>query len=448
MDTDTIAAPITALAVSPVITVRVSGKGAAKVFSVMDKNGVSGVIPQPNIVSRYVFNISEDNIHDDVLAVYFKAPRSFTGEDTVEISFHGNPIIVKSALNSIYSLGIRPALGGEFSKRAFMNGKIDLTQAESIQELISAKSLEGVNSAYNQLAGGLRKELDALKDKLLNMKAVMEAKIDFPDEDTVDEEIPVLKKSCRECSAKCGRLISSYSSYRNANKGVDLVIAGKPNVGKSSLMNTLLKEERSIVSSIPGTTRDFIKENLYIGSIPVHITDTAGIRGDVSGDIERLGIELSEEKIKSADIVLVLLDISSPLSIEDKKILAMTDGLCRIVAGNKIDISDTPSFDADIYISAKEGVNMDALIDILKEKTAMKDSELISGAAAITERHRFNLVKIEELLLKIEREIEKYPLDMMAMDLETCIKLLEEITGETYTEEVLDIVFSTFCIGK
>ena len=199
-NTDTIAAPITPLVKSPVITIRISGSNALKVYSLMEKGGKSISVSDilPNYVSLYRFNIKSENLHDDVLSVYFKAPHSFTGEDVVEISFHGNPLLVNAAFTEIYKLGIRHAEGGEFSKRAFLNGKIDLTQAESIQELISAKSIEGVNSAYNQLQGSLRFELDSIKDILLKMKAVMEAKIDFPDEDIVDEEIEILKNHCKK----------------------------------------------------------------------------------------------------------------------------------------------------------------------------------------------------------------------------------------------------------
>ena len=403
---------------------------------------------KPNYVSLYRFNIEKENLHDDVLAVYFKAPHSFTGEDVVEISFHGNPVLVNAALYAIYSLNIRPAEGGEFSKRAFLNGKIDLTQAESIQELISAKSVEGVNSAYNQLQGSLKHELDSIKDKLLKMKAVMEAKIDFPDEDTVDEELPVLKQDCENILSVIDGLISSYKSYRNANRGLEIVIAGKPNVGKSSLMNAFLKEERAIVSDIAGTTRDFIKESLYIGGIPVHLTDTAGIRLS-DENIEQIGIDRSRQKIESADIVLLLLDVSRPLTEEDYNILEDTKNYNRIIIGNKLDITENMSYDkADIYISAKTGINIEKLVDILREKTSLHDNEIKTNAAAITERHHTILIKIKEIIEKINLSLGVYPIDMLCIDLERAISLLSEITGDNYTEKVLDIVFSSFCIGK
>ncbi len=450
MNNDTIVAPITPLVTSPVITLRVSGSEALKVYSLMERCGKSINISdiKPNYVRLYRFNIREEKLHDDVLAVYFKSPYSFTGEDVVEISFHGNPVLVNAALSSIYSLNIRHAEGGEFSKRAFLNGKIDLTQAESIQELIAAKSIEGVNSAYNQLQGFLRYRIDSIKDMLLKMKAVMEAKIDFPDEDTVDEELPVLKNNCTNILSIIDELILSYKSYRNANRGLDVVIAGRPNVGKSSLMNAFLKEERAIVSNIPGTTRDFIKESLYIGGIPIHLTDTAGIRFS-NENIEKIGIDISRKKIESADIILLLLDISLPLTDEDYHILDITKDLNRIVIGNKVDITENKSYDnADIYISAKESINIEQLVKILKEKTELHDAEIHSNATAITERHHTILINIKELINKIDLSLGIYPMDMLCIDLERAINLLSEITGDNYTEKVLDIVFSSFCIGK
>ena len=450
INADTIAAPITPLVTSPVITLRISGSDALKVYSLMEKGGKSINISdiKSNYVSLYRFNIKKENLHDDVLAVFFKAPHSFTGEDVVEISFHGNPVLVNAALSAIYSLNIRPAEGGEFSKRAFLNGKIDLTQAESIQELIYAKSIEGINSAYNQLQGSLKYELDSIKNRLLKMKAVMEAKIDFPDEDTVDEELPVLKQDCENILSVTGCLISSYKSYRNANRGLEIVIAGKPNVGKSSLMNAFLKEERAIVSDTPGTTRDFIKESLYIGGIPVHLTDTAGIRLS-DENIEQIGIGKSRQKIETADIVLLLLDVSIPLTEEDYNILEDTKNSNRIIIGNKLDITNNKSYDkSDIYISAKTGINIDELLEILREKTSLYDNEIKSNAAAITERHHNILINIKEIIEKINLSLGIYPIDMLCIDLERAINLLSEITGDNYTEKVLDIVFSSFCIGK
>lgn len=450
MINDTIAAPITPLVVSPVISIRISGSDALKVFSLMEKGGSSVDIAniKPNYVSLYKFNIKDEDLYDDVLAVYFKAPHSFTGEDVVEISFHGNPVLVNTALSSIYKLGIRNAEGGEFSKRAFLNGKIDLTQAESIQELISAKSIDGVHSAYNQLHGSLKNNLDFIKDKLLSMKAIMEAKIDFPDEDTLDSESEVLKENSLEVIKNIDNLLESYKSYRMHNKGIDIVIAGKPNVGKSSLLNALLKEERAIVSDIAGTTRDFIKENLYIGGIPVHITDTAGIHSS-SEYVEKIGIDKSIEKINNSDIVFLILDISKPITSEDKYLLDITSKSNRIIIGNKIDIGSAENFsEADIYISAKNNENMDKFIELIKSRVSISNNDIKTSATAITQRHYTLLLEVRQIIEKISSSIYIYPIDMLCIDLERAINLISEITGDNYTEKVLDIVFSSFCIGK
>ncbi len=450
VSSDTIVAAITPIVTSPIIVVRISGNNALSVFSLMEKNSKRVDISKikPNYTSLYRFNIDNEKLHDDVLVTYFKSPNSFTGEDVVEISFHGNPILVNAALSSIYSLNIRHASGGEFSKRAFLNGKIDLTQAESIQELISAKSIEGINSAYNQLQGSLKNQLDSIKDILLKMKAIMEAKIDFPDEDTTSEEIKILKNESENVLLIINSLIASYKSYRNANKGLDIVIAGKPNVGKSSLINTFLKEERAIVSDIPGTTRDFIKESLYIAGIPVNIIDTAGIHLSTE-NIEKVGINISKEKIKNADIILLLLDISIPLNDDDYYLLDNTKDLNRIIVGNKIDISNNKYYDnADVYISAKNNINIDKLVDLICKKISLEDNEIKSSAVAITERHNYILTNIKSIIEKINNNLSIYPIDMLCIDLEKAINLLSEITGTNYTEEVLNIVFSSFCIGK
>ena len=450
MINDTIAAPITPLVVSPVITIRISGSDALKVFSLMEKGGSSVDINKikPNYVSLYKFIIKDEDLYDDVLAVYFKAPYSFTGEDVVEISFHGNPVLVNAALSAVYKLGIRSAEGGEFSKRAFLNGKIDLTQAESIQELISAKSVDGVYSAYNQLHGSLKNNLDFIKDKLLSVKAIMEAKIDFPDEDTLDSESEVLKENSLEVIKNINNLIENYKSYRMYNKGIDIVIAGKPNVGKSSLLNALLKEERAIVSDIAGTTRDFIKENLYIAGIPVHITDTAGIHSS-SEYVEKIGIDKSIEKINNCDIVFLILDISKPLSNEDKYLLDITSKSNRIIIGNKIDIGSIENYNnADIYISAKNNENMDKFIELIKSRVSISNNDIKTSATAITQRHYTLLVEVKNIIEKISSSIYTYPIDMLCIDLENAINLISEITGDNYTEKVLDIVFSSFCIGK
>lgn len=444
---DTIAAPITPLVTAPVITVRVSGSGALKVFSAMRLSGGGVPNPVPNMMKRYIFQSEKDGIMDDVLAVYFKAPHSYTGEDVVEISFHGNPVIVTSALGALYDMGIRRAEPGEFSRRAFLNGKMDLTQAEAVQELISAGTETGARHAYGQLDGEVRRKLDEMKNRLLDVKAVIEARLDFPDED-IGEDDGEIVEGVKGILEECKSLLMAYRCLRTHRRGFTVVIAGKPNVGKSSLLNALLREERAIVSDVPGTTRDYIKEDLYLGTVPVQIVDTAGVRE--SGDyLESEGVKRSRSKIESADLVLVVLDLSGVLDDNDARILDMTEGCERIIIGNKSDVYSPSGFvPADILVSAAENINIDKLIELIKEKTGVLDSDKISGVVSVTERHAHGLRVIIGVLSSMLEDFSGRPLDMAAMDIERCISQFEEITGEKYTEEVLNRVFSRFCIGK
>lgn len=448
MTTDTIAAPITPLVNAPIIALRISGKDALKVFSLLKTGGNTGGEPVHAVMKRYVFCGKNPVATDDVMAVYFKAPNSYTGEDTAEIYFHGNPITVRAALKEIYALGIRPAQRGEFSKRAFLNGKIDLTQAEAVQELIGAKTEATAFNAYRQLKGVVKSHLDEMKNALLDVKALIEAKLDFPDEDTGSDEIEYIRTEISKVLDWCSKTVEGYSALSRHNKGISVVIAGKPNVGKSSLMNALLKEDRAIVSSIAGTTRDFIAEDLYIGAVPVQVIDTAGVR--VSGDlIEAEGVKRSEDKIKSADLVLVVVDLSSIMDGDDAKILELTKDTPRIIVGNKMDkCLGEVAVPCHVAVSAATGKNIDRLIDLIKEKSALADGFHISTTVSVTERHGFLLTEAAEILKTIIDNVELNPLDMTAMDLDRCVDIFKEITGEKYTEDILDRIFSRFCIGK
>lgn len=446
---DTIVAPITPLLHSPVIVIRISGSDAHSVSKLLTKaDGTPIAELTHGYMHHYRFALADGGF-DDVMAVYFKAPHSYTGEDTLEISFHGNPIIVTKALSAIYDLGIRAAMNGEFSKQAFLNGKLDLTQAEAVQSLIAAKTEKGVYYAYEQLHGSVRKSLDMMMNKLLEVLAVIEAKIDFPDDETGDDDVTLmLVSSVTDVLADCNRLLESYRSLRIFNDGLTVVLAGKPNVGKSSLMNALLGSDRSIVSAEPGTTRDYISEELLLGDMPVKIIDTAGLRKALD-DAESQGVDRSELRIRSADIVLVVLDLSGVLNIEDAKVLELTESCNRLIVGNKSDEYRLSNFvPADIIVSAKKGHNIDKLIQMIRERAGMHDFEKLSGTATVTERHAYSLRVVIMVLTALLVDIEKKPLDMVAIDLNMCVSQFEEITGKKYTEDILDIIFSKFCIGK
>ncbi len=445
---DTIVAPITAFVNSPVIVVRISGDNALNITNLLrtSKGNTPSTLTHSK-VSRYSFLLN-DGLEDDVLVSYFKNPNSFTGEDVVEISFHGNPIIVKHALQSMYNLGFRPAEAGEFSKRAFLNGKMDLTQAEAIQELIAAKTAKGVNLAYKQLTGRVRHEFDILLDDFLSLKANIEARIDFPDEDGAgDDSVDYLLSSIADIKSKINLLIAGYNSMRKNVEGLKLVLAGKPNVGKSSLLNILLRRERAIVSATAGTTRDYIAEDLFLSDIPITLYDTAGVRVS-SDDIESSGVERSIDLINDADIVLVVLDLSKQLDSDDDKILSLTKDINRIVIGNKCDLDINNKYDVDIKVSAKSSDNIKALSEMIKDKAGMNDFDVNATTATVTERHVALLNDVLSLIDELMFHVKQSPLDMIAIDVESCINLIQEITGEVYTEKVLDIIFEKFCIGK
>ncbi len=446
---DTIVAPITALVNSPVIVIRISGENAFKVTELLrtSKGEKPANIAHAKMV-RYAFVIPDYDLEDDVMAVFFESPKSFTGENVVEISFHGNPIIVRHALESLYNLGFRPAEAGEFSKRAFINGKLDLTQAEAIQELIAAKTSKGVNLAYKQLTGRVRHEFDELLDEFLSIKANVEARIDFPDEDGAgDDSVDYLKGTVQNIRNKIERLITGYASMRKSVDGLKIVLAGKPNVGKSSLMNVLLRKERAIVSATAGTTRDYIAEDLYISDIPIKLYDTAGVR--VSGDeIEASGVERSINLINDADIILHVVDLCNGLDEDDQNIISLTSEMNTLVIGNKCDLVESSSVDVDICVSAKANINIEALSDLIKEKAGMNDFDVQASTVSVTERHVSLMKEMLVLLDDLLSHVEYAPLDMLAIDIEGCINKLQEITGDVYTEKVLDIIFSKFCIGK
>lgn len=447
---DTIAAAITPLIAAPVITVRISGDEALKVFGLMrdsKNNPVDTFSLKPNFIHRYKF-LTSNGMTDDVMAVYFKAPRSFTGEDVVEISFHGNPILLRSVFSSMFTIGFRNAMPGEFSKRAFLNGKMDLTQAEAVQDLIAAKSEKGIHYAYEQLAGSVRGQLDKMKSSLLELKAAVEAKIDFPDEDTVDDLLPLMKLSIADILKQVNQLTDAYSSLRFSQSKCSVVLAGKPNAGKSSLLNALLNEDRAIVSEVPGTTRDFIKEELYLGGLPLEIVDTAGVRKS-SDEIEVAGISKTFDKILSADLVLIVLDLETGITTEDEYILLKTKNVKRLVVANKSDMQNNSSGDWDIDVSAKTGYNIDALKLLVKERIAAFDrTDDAVNVAPVTERHYFLLSEAQVVLASLAQDIDSKALDMIAFDIEFCLNKFMEITGERYSEQVLDIIFSKFCIGK
>jgi tRNA modification GTPase len=444
---DTIFAPITPVVNSAVIVVRVSGPTATDVYTLLRKK--SGECFK-DFEHRKVYHLDflyNNNPIDDVLVYYFKAPNSYTGEDVIEISFHGNPKIVSMAFSEFKKLGFRFAEPGEFTKRAFLNGKIDLSQAEAVNELISSKSEFAVMRSFEQLKGNLREDLIGFKDDLLDILSVVEVFVDFPDEDIDEEQILFCKEKLSSILDNLLVLLDNFNKVKYLKSGISVSIIGKPNVGKSSLLNVLLNENRAIVSDIPGTTRDYIEGMIMIGDLPVKFIDTAGIR-TADSSIEAFGIEKSFERVKDADIVLLVFDVSSKLSDEDYRLLELVNDKKIIVVGNKSDKDKVLDYNCDVYVSSKTKEGIKALQDIIYKSTLGVDFDKINQTFLITERHFSTFQEVYDILFALSSNFDIERLDLISIDLHYCLDKITEITGQKYTDELLDNIFSKFCIGK
>lgn len=451
---DTIVAPVTPLITSAVIILRISGRNALDcAWNLTLSSGKPIVVNDIKVRYVYTGNFvdSDGVVLDEVVFYYFKSPASYTGEDVLEISFHGNPQIVRKALSVLYDKGIRAAEPGEFTKRAFLNGKLDLTQAESVASLIESKTEKGVYYSFKQLKGSLSERIINIKNTLVDISSVIEAYVDFPEDDLSSHDSEFVSNRLNNVLFDISSLIDSYKKYRYQREGLKIVIVGKPNVGKSSLLNSLLEEERAIVSEIPGTTRDFIEEVISIKGIPVRLMDTAGLRGE--GDfIESRGIEKARNKIEDADIVLVMVDLSSDIEVEDQEIFDMTEGKNRIVLGNKDDlvnnISNAKKSIVDLCVSAKYSSNFRLLEDMIYNRVSADDSELLAVDVITNERHVVLLKKLHDILTSVKSKFFSEHLDLISIDMGMALDIVSEFTGEKYTEEILDNIFQKFCLGK
>jgi tRNA modification GTPase len=391
---------------------------------------------------------------DDCVYHPYSAGASFTGEDMLEIFTHGNPLIVRLMIDDLLKRGCRAAEPGEFTRRAFLNGRMDLTQAEAVQDLISARSEQALAAAQRQLNGSVGRAVNALLEKLLRVIAWTEAYIDFPEEDLPPESStgPISELVAIQDYAKRMMATAPYSAM--LREGARTVIAGEPNAGKSSLLNALLGEERAIVSTEPGTTRDYIEERLVVGTYLLRVVDTAGLRGDAAG-IEGIGIVKSREQIARADLVLFVVDSTLPPSPPPFDLAALRQGAGLIVVENKCDLPGSVSM-ADVLpdavhvrVSALSGTGLDELRDAVTAALAQcwhnpgQDDVLVSArhAAALKEMCA-NLASAADKLRT------RAPLELAANDLRCALDALGQIVGRVDNERVLDLVFSTFCIGK
>ncbi|HPT83076.1 MAG TPA: tRNA uridine-5-carboxymethylaminomethyl(34) synthesis GTPase MnmE [Limnochordia bacterium] len=461
MGEDTIAAVATPLGEGGIGIIRLSGPQALAIADEMfrRKDG-QNLLAQPTYTLRYgkVVDPKTGRQLDEAIVLVMRAPHSYTAEDVVEIQCHGGVVVIREVLNLALELGARLAEPGEFTKRAFLNGRLDLAQAEAVLDLIQAQTRQGLEVAVDQLEGSLSRRIGQIRERLYDLAVRIEASIDFPEDDLPDVELAWVERGLRDAVAHTEELLATADEGKILREGLKTVITGKPNVGKSSLLNTLLNENRALVTDIPGTTRDTIEEVVNLRGVALRLIDTAGIR-ESSDLVERLGVERSLQLLQEADLVLHVLDRSEGLSPEDFQILELTRDMRRIVLVNKTDLP--PAWDlAELGELDAPLLEMSLLKEPGRVVTALSETILgllgervhsSAGSRALVTRARH-----KQALQQAKKGLEEalntllagLPLDLVAVDLYHALEALGEITGETVRENVLDRIFAEFCIGK
>lgn len=398
---------------------------------------------------HYGYIMDNNEIVDEVVCNLFIGPKSFDGENTVEINCHGGIYVTNCVLQVLLNNGFRLAERGEFSKRAFLNKRLDLTQAEAIMDIISSNNSIALKSSNNSLRSQTSKLVNSFRDKLLDLLAKIEVNIDYPEYDdavTVTNEYlyPIINELIEEMKV----ILYNSSISTIAIHGIKTAIVGKPNVGKSSLLNMLLDEDKAIVSSIAGTTRDLVEGSLNIGNITLHLIDTAGIR-ESDDYVESIGILRSQKAINEADLVLLVLDSSNELEDEDYKLLDLTKDKKRIIIANKNDLSCNINHDVDVYISAKEKKGIDLLADKIYKITNLCDFNIDEGKY-LNNNRQVNLMNkaYNSLLNALDAINNGVDVDLIEIDIKDAFDSLGEITGEAYPEELITALFTKFCLGK
>ncbi len=443
MKEKTICALATPIGTGGISIIRISGNES---LNIAKNFFVSKQIDFDNIKPRYLYlgNFVSEEVKDQVLMVYFKAPYSFTGEDVVEFQFHGGQLLAQKILKSILTK-CSLAEPGEFSKRAFLNGKISLDEAEGISELILAESDTQLKAAEILQSGKLTKTVVEMQNKITDLLAEIEANLDYPDD---VEENQLFEKShnlLEYLNCEIEDILENSKNSSLIRSGVNVAIVGKTNVGKSSLLNALLGEERAIVTNIEGTTRDTIKEKIFVDGITINLIDTAGLR-ESEDIVEKIGIEKTNNEIKNADIVLVVLDLSRDLTQEEIELLESIKNRPQIIVGNKSDIKNK-KFDFDyIEISAKNNENVDEIKKQIIEKTISGKIDF-SKLVLTNERHIAILKNAKSKILEALKK-QNVSLDIVAFLLKDIWKELGKISGTTEDEKIIDLVFSKFCLGK
>jgi tRNA modification GTPase len=451
----TIVAPATPGGTGAVSIVRLSGPEAFPVATKLTSLSPAGVPPR-TLMRADVYGAG-GQILDDALVVFFQGPHSFTGEDVVEFHLHGNPAVVEAMIRAACAAGAVPAEPGEFSRRAFLRGKMDLTQAEGLADLIAAKTDSAARAGLRQLRGGIRRAVDPLRQQMVSLLTVLEAAIDFAEED----DVPVVTGS--QIAARISEIVSgldallrSYEAGHRFRDGANVAIAGVANVGKSRLLNRVAGEERAIVHEIPGTTRDYLHADVTVAGIPVLLVDTAGLR-ETGDPVEREGVRRSRDAISRADLTLFVLDGSRPAGEGDRAAYREVAGRPHLVVLNKSDLASLESgagFAGEerrgvLRVSAKTGGGIEALVARIAAELAPEEGAILAQAPLTRARHR---IAVEKALLALSRATASLkaalPLEFPAADVQEASGALAELVGEVAPEEVLDAIFGRFCIGK
>lgn len=448
-DEDTIVALATASGVGAISVIRVSGEKSIELVDEVFSGKIKLVDAHTHTIHYGKILDQNNELIDDVLVSVFKAPHSYTGENSIEISSHGSSLIVKKIIERLIEVGARLAEPGEFTKRAFLNGRIDLAQAEAVADIINSRTEASLRGARNQLDGLLSQKVNFLRNSLINSSSLIELELDFAEEDLEFVSLNQVMNQIEEIEIEINKLISTYNFGRIIKDGINVALVGKPNVGKSSLLNYLLKEKRAIVSEIPGTTRDIIREEVNIDGILFTLYDTAGIR-ETEDLIEKEGVTRSVETIKNSDMVIFLNDVQSGFSeklFEKLKIYTIEDRIIKVV--NKIDLDPNTKINCEVKISAKTGEGIDTLFKVLKEKAIGSETYSEKSAIVSNIRHLDALKRAKQFLENAKESIkEKLSGEFIAVDLRNAESALGEIIGRVTSDDILNNIFMKFCIGK
>jgi tRNA modification GTPase len=457
---DTIVAIATPPGRGGIGVVRISGPGAFSIARPMLRlkhelvpgRALFGELIDPGSVAGP--NDGADRM-DEVVVTCFAKPHSYTTEDVVEISAHGAPVVLQHIVAMALARGARVAEPGEFTMRAFLNGRMDLTQAEAVRDLIDAQTLYQAKVAAQQLDGSLSRRIGPMKQKLVTLIALLEAGIDFAEDDVAIAPAPQILAAICAVEQPLQQLSASFAYGRTVHQGLTLAIVGRPNVGKSSLFNRLVDRDRAIVTATPGTTRDLVSETVSIGGIPVHLTDTAGIRASAD-EAESIGIRKSIEALADADLVLIVRDASQPLTPEDEDLKRQAKGRPKVLVANKCDLprgrgkeSEIAGYPEGIATSALTGEGIGELrAEILRHAGGETGSHMEAGFLTSL-RHQQRVDESLKALQAAKAAVaNKIPHEMLLLDLYSALRPLDEITGATTTDNILELIFSTFCIGK